>query len=130
MRTESQTFFPVTNKGIRVKKATELLRGDTSTPTPKRGCNTGRVECKRGRSLPASVLSLGAGEELGRADYRRMVLSQAADIQLHRSLECSLCAVRRAVRGAQSCERKVDLTANMPGASGGCDVEWYHAADR
>lgn len=92
-------FFPVTNKGIRVKKAPELLHGDTSTPIPKRGCSTGRVEYKRGRSLPVSVLSLGAGEELGRADYRRMVLSQAADIQLHRSLECSLCAVKKSCQG-------------------------------
>lgn len=45
------------------------------------------------------MLSLGAGEELGRADYRRMVLSQAADIQLHRSLECSLCAVKKSCQG-------------------------------
>lgn len=98
MRTESQIFSPVINKGIRVKKATELLHSDPSTP--ERECNTGKVECKWGRSLPASVLTLGAGEELERAGFRRMVLSQAAVIQLHRSLECSLRAVKKSRQGS------------------------------
>lgn len=70
MRTESQMFSPVINKGISVKKATELLHSDIPTPTSKKECSTGKVECKWNRSLPASVLTLGAGEELERAGFK------------------------------------------------------------
>lgn len=64
-------------------------------------------------------------EELERAGFKRMVLSQAAVIQLHRSLECSLWAVKKSCQEYRV-EREVDLTA---GASGGYDAKWCHIAN-
>lgn len=74
------------------------------------------------------MLSLGAGEELERAGFKRMVLSQAAVVQFHRSLKCNLRAVKKSCQEYRA-EREVDLTANRPGASEGYDVEWYHVAN-